>query len=230
MPFDYVIALDLDGRRAVVVGGGPVAAGRVADLRHAGANVLIVSPAPSEALGAVVADDAGVSLLRRGYTPGDLAGAAIAIATGEDALDVDAFWAESRAVGALASVLDDLGHTDFAAPALVRRGDLRVAVSTAGRAPALAKRVRRLLEDRLGDPWADLVDLLARVRAEAGPRDVPFDEWAGRWEAALDDVDLLVGLLAAGRGGDVRRHVLAHVRPGRIEAGHAVETELEASA
>lgn len=210
MPFGYVISLDLDDRLAVVVGGGVVAASRVVDLRDAGARVRVVAADVSDTLAEVVAaahTDAApgdrpsdaVELLRRPYARGDLDGAAVAIATREEPVDVDAFWAESRDRGVLASVLDDLAHSDFATPALVRSGSLRIAVATAGRAPALAKRLRRHLEQTLGDTAGELVDGLAEARDRVGPRTVDFDTWAARWACALDDLDGLLDMVRAGR-------------------------------
>lgn len=214
MPFQYVISLDLDGRLAVVVGGGAVAASRVADLRDSGARVRVVAASPGDDLAALVATDEHVELLPRAYTPGDLDGARIAIATGEDDLDVEAFWAESRATGTLASVLDDLDHCDFAAPSLVRAGSLRIAIATAGRAPALARRLREHLEATLGDAAGELVDALAEARDRAGPREVDFATWAGRWEVALADLDGLLALVRAGRTDEVVDHTVRVVTGG----------------
>ena len=202
MPCGYVIQLDLDDRLAVVVGGGVVAASRVVDLRDAGARVRVVATEVSDEL-AEVSDLEGVTLLRRPYASGDLGGATIAIATREEPvdrpLDVDAFWRESRDRGVLAAVLDDLDHADFAAPALVRSGSLRIAIATAGKAPALAKRLRIHLEETLGETAGELVDALAEARVRAGDRDVAFPVWAARWECALHDLDGMLDLVRAGR-------------------------------
>lgn len=214
MPFGYVISLDLDDRLAVVVGGGEVATSRVADLRDAGARVRVVTPSPEPALVEFAEADDHVTLARRPYAAGDLDGATIAIATREDALDADAFWAESRATGTLASVLDDLDHCDFAAPSLVRAGSLRIAIATAGRAPALARRLREHLEATLGDAAGELVDALAEARDRAGPREVDFATWAGRWEVALADLDGLLALVRAGRTDEVVDHTVRVVTGG----------------
>lgn len=204
MPFGYVIQLDLDDRLAVVVGSGVVSASRVVDLRDAGARVRVVAAEPSTELREVVAlHPDHVQLVERPWAHGDLDGATIAIATDEEPadrpLDVEGFWSETRERGVLAAVLDDLDHADFAAPALVRSGSLRIAVATAGRAPALAKRLRIHLEETLGDTAGELVDALAEARARAGARDVAFPVWAARWECALHDLDGLLDLVRAGR-------------------------------
>ncbi len=94
-------------------------------------------------------------------------------------------------------------------PSVLRRGELTVAVSTGGRAPALAKRLRHRLEEEIPPEYAALVDLLADARTEAlanRPRD--FATWARRWQAALADLDHLLALMADGRRDEVRRRVL----------------------
>jgi len=97
------------------------------------------------------------------------------------------------------NVVDDVPNCDFAAPAVVRRGDLVVAVGTGGRAPALASRLRAELGERFGPEWAELVELVGDVRA-ATLGDLPdLEERARRWRAALDLAEL-ERLVRAGRG------------------------------
>lgn len=223
MPFGYVISLDLDDRLAVVVGGGAVATSRVVDLRDAGARVRVVTPSPEPALADLADVDDHVELRVRPWAPGDLHGASIAIATQEDPLDREGFWAESRETGTLASILDDLDHCDFAAPSLVRSGSLRIAVATAGRAPAFAKRLRRHLETTLGDTAGELVDALAEARDRAGPREVDFDTWAARWEDALADLDGLLDQVRAGRTEEVVDRTVRIVTGRAADPDHAAE-------
>lgn len=188
--FGYVVALDLHGRTAVVVGGGREAVSRLGALLAAGATVTVITPRPSAQL--VVDMQAApdrTTLLQRDWQPGDLAGARIVIATREDpGTDVEALWAESRELHITTSVLDDLDHTDFAQPALVRRGDLRIAISTGGSAPALARRHREELEALLGPEHGDVIAAAATARELVGPRTVSFEEWAARWAHAVHDV------------------------------------------
>lgn len=199
--FGYVLALDLHDARAVLVGGGREAVHRLDALLAAGALVDVVTPAPDAALRDAI-DAAGdrATWHDRDYRPGDLEGARIAIATREDAgTDVQAFWDESRSRHVLTSVLDDIPHTDFAQPSLVRRGDLRIAISTGGAAPALARRYREDLEAHYGPEHGELLDAAREARERAGRRPVDFDEWAGRWSCAVWDVH---GLARRIRDGD----------------------------
>lgn len=213
--FDLTVSLDVTGRRAVIVGGGPEAEARVTALVHAGAEVVVVTPTPSAAL-----DDearAGrIRLHRRSWRAGDLAGAFLGYNTREDDTPVAEIWAESRARDVLFSTLDDKARCDFATPAVVRRGDLVLTVGTAGRAPALAKRLRQHLEAQIGPEYADLVDVLDAARAEVLPREVAFPAWAGRWSSALRDLDALTALVRDGRSDQARRQVVAAVGKGGL--------------
>lgn len=207
--FGYVLALDLIDARVVLVGGGAEAIHRLGALLAAGATVDVITPAPHDDLRRAI-DEAGgrATWHDRDYRRGDLEDARLAIATREDdGTDVDAFWAESRERHVLTSVLDDIPHTDFAQPSLVRRGDLRIAISTGGAAPALARRYREDLEAHYGPEHGDLLDAAREARELAGRRPVDFATWAERWSTAVQD---LHGLAARVRRGD-RAGVVAHV-------------------
>jgi siroheme synthase-like protein len=185
MAFGYPVLLELEGRRAVVVGELAVAAGKVDGLLAAGATVTVVAPGPAAALDRLAAEP-GVTVRRRGYRPGDLTGAFLCVAGLDDPAERSAVAAEARAAGVLVNVMDDVPNCDFAAPAVVRRGDLVVAVGTGGRAPALASRLRAELGERFGPEWVELVELVGEVRA-ATLADLPdLEERARRWRAALD--------------------------------------------
>jgi siroheme synthase-like protein len=197
MAFGYPVLLELEGRRAVVVGEAAVAGGKVDGLLAAGATVTVVAQGPAAELDRLEAEPR-VTVRRRGYLPGDLAGAFVCVAGAADPLLRSAVAAEARAAGVLVNVMDDVPNCDFAAPAIVRRGDLVVAVGTGGRAPALASRLRAELGGRFGPEWAELVELVGEVRA-ATLADLPdLEERARRWRAALD-LEELERLVRAGR-------------------------------
>jgi siroheme synthase-like protein len=199
MAFGYPMLLELGGRRAVVVGELAVEAGKVEGLLLAGAEVTVVAKGPEAALARLEADP-GVTVHRRGYGgPGDLAGAVVCVAHAAEAGVRDAIAADARAAGVLVNVMDDVPNCDFAAPAIVRRGDLVVAIGTGGRAPALASRLRAELGERFGPEWAELVDLVGRVRSATLPHLPDFQDRSRRWRAALD-LDELEQLVRAGQG------------------------------
>ncbi|MTV26310.1 bifunctional precorrin-2 dehydrogenase/sirohydrochlorin ferrochelatase [Nitriliruptoraceae bacterium ZYF776] len=211
MAFSLTVTLDVAGRRAVVVGGGHEAVARVGALLHGDAEVVVVTPDPDPELTAHAA--AGrIVLERRGWQPGDLVGAFVAYVTREDDTPVEATWAEATEHRVLLSTLDDIPRCHFATPSIVRRGDLAITIATAGRAPALAKRLRRKLEVELGEVYAELVDVLDEARQACLPRPVPFPEWAARWERALEDLDGLVALVDHGHRDEARDRVITALR------------------
>lgn len=206
MAFDYIVSLDLTGRPCVVVGDGPLAAERVAGLLASGAEVTVVTPTPRPG---VVVD--GVVHVPRLAEPADLDGAFLAIATREDGAEVEPLWAAAEQQGVLFAALDDVAHCHFGAVSTIRRGALRVTISTAGRAPALAKRLRQRLEQQIGDEAGRLVELVHEARRQVLPRQVGFDEWAARWGDALADLDHLLALARDGEDEAVIGHLHDHV-------------------
>ena len=198
MAFDYPVNLDLGGRRCVLAGSGPLAQERLEGLLASRAEVTLVTPAPSDELRAAAAAH-DVALHERELVEADLDDAFLAILTREDDHDVAALYAAAEARGVLFAALDDVPHCMFGAMSQLRRGDLRVTISSAGRAPALAKRLRQRLEDELEEELAELVEVVDEAKRRHGPRSVPFDVWAGRWACAMQDLDGLLGLLADGR-------------------------------
>ncbi|HEX2053584.1 MAG TPA: siroheme synthase CysG, partial [Actinomycetota bacterium] len=219
MAFGYPVMLEVRGRRCVVVGGGAVGESKVRGLLSAGAEVTVIDPKPTGTL-EDLAELGGVTLVRRAYRKGDLAGAFVAIAATDDGATNSEIFAEAQQERVLLNAVDDSQYCHFAVPSIVRRGDLLLTLSTGGKAPALAKRLRKGLASQFGEEYATLVDLLAEVREAAlAVRDVDFDEWAARWEAALEDD--LIGLVRAGRYGEVKDHVWRHLNAEREPAaGH----------
>ncbi|HYS17628.1 MAG TPA: bifunctional precorrin-2 dehydrogenase/sirohydrochlorin ferrochelatase [Candidatus Binatia bacterium] len=174
----FPVLLELADRRCVMVGGGMVAERRVDGLLAAGARVRVISPRTTRTLAALAAEGR-IELESRGYREGDLAGADLAfVAT--DAGEVNAAVArEARERGLWVNAADDPTHCTFILPALVRRGDLTVAVSTGGSSPALARAIREELEAYLTAEYATLAAIAAEARRElrAAGRLVTADAW-----------------------------------------------------
>ncbi|HVD14904.1 MAG TPA: NAD(P)-dependent oxidoreductase [Actinomycetota bacterium] len=160
----YPILVDVDGRSVVVVGGGRVAERRACELLGAGGIVRVVSPEVGAGL-ADLAAEGELVVEPRPYRRGDLAGAALAVAATSDPEVNRRVVEDGRDAGVLVNRADAPDEGGFSVPAVLRRGDLTVAVATAGKAPGLAGAVRRRLERDFGPEWADLVDLLAADRA-----------------------------------------------------------------
>jgi len=159
----YPVFLDLHGRRAVVIGGGAVAEQKVHGLVGAGAHVTVVSTDVTPALGALARRNA-IEHKRRPYRRGDIKGAWLAIAATDDRGTNGAVWAEAEQLGVPLNAVDDLEHCSFIAPAVHRKGDITVAVSTAGKSPALAVRLRQRIARLVGRAEARLCELLGELR------------------------------------------------------------------
>jgi precorrin-2 dehydrogenase / sirohydrochlorin ferrochelatase len=174
----YPVLLDLAGRPCVMVGGGIIAERRVDGLLTAGARVTVISPRLTRALAALAAEGR-IGHEAREYREGDLEGADLAfVAT--DAGEVNAAVArEARERSVWINAADDPARCTFILPALVRRGDLTVAVATGGSSPALARAIREELEAYLTDDYATLAAIAAEARREvrAAGRPVTADAW-----------------------------------------------------
>lgn len=210
MPFGYPVMLELRGRRVVVIGDDAVREGKVEGLLAAGADdVLVVAEEPGNRL-----DDlsgiGGVRVERRPWLPTDLDGAQLCVAASRDAGDRSAIALAARARGVLVNVMDDIPNCDWAAPAVIRRGELVLSVSTGGASPALAKQLRRRLGDQYGEEWSEILTVLRSVREETLPALPGFTMRAARWAAALD-LDEAVALVRAGRSDALRRRLRARL-------------------
>jgi uroporphyrin-III C-methyltransferase/precorrin-2 dehydrogenase/sirohydrochlorin ferrochelatase len=174
-PLAYMVALDLAGRHCVVLGGGEMAALRVAGLLDAGALVTVVAPALQPTLEQLAAAG-GIEWTARAYQPGDLRGAFLALNTSDDAATERSVRIEATVEGVLLNTHDRPASCDFASPALVRRGRLQVAVSTSGDSPYVAAAVRERLDRLIGAEWGSLLALVAGVRRRMRRAKVPATE------------------------------------------------------
>lgn len=161
----YPLCLDIADRLCLVVGGGPVAARKVRGLLDCGARVRLISPELCQDLEALARQGA-IELRQRPYTPGDLLGAWLVFAaTGVPAVQ-QAVAAEAAAAAIPCNLADAPAQCTFHVPAVLRRGDLTMAVATAGRSPALAALLRQELAERYGVEYAALVSLLGDLREQ----------------------------------------------------------------
>jgi len=187
MAFAYPVFLELEGKRAVVIGSLAVEEGKDDALRSAGAEVDVFE--------------------NGAWRPEDLDGAFICVASSIDASERDAIARAARDRGVLVNVMDDISNCDFAAPAIVRRGDLVLAISTGGASPAVARKVREDLERRFGSEWAETLAVIAEVRRETLPALGDLRVRSKRWRQALD-LDEAVELVRTGRADELRRTLI----------------------
>ncbi len=193
----YPAFLDLRDRPCVVIGGGAVAAEKVRGLLDAGARVTVIAPAVTGPLEALAAEER-IVLRRRSYRPGDLKAVFLAIAADGDRDTRTAIWQEAEAERVVLNSVDDAAHCHFIAPAIHRRGDLVVAVSTAGKSPALAVRLRDRFAAEIGPEYGALLELFGELRPEIASREPDFGRRTALWYR-LVDLDLAADL----RRGDV---------------------------
>ena len=190
----YPMFLNISGKRCVVVGGGRVALRKVRALLEHGASVEVISPDLCPELVELV-ERGQIRTSCRHYQPGDLQKALIAIAATDNSDINQQVVKEARSEAVLVNVADDLENSDFIVPSCVRRGSMTIAVSTAGRSPALARKIRARLENEFGDEYASLVHLIGEVRAEVKRQGIKVN--GDDWQKAID-LDLMIELLKRG--------------------------------
>src|SRR5689334_19638384 len=154
------LVLDVTRLRLALIGNGPAAARRLALLDEAGAaDIIVYAPAPIAAL----ARRAGDRLVRRLPHPEELAAARVVFVS-EPSSENRTLAQAARAAGVLVHVEDEPALSDVHAPAVMRRGDLVIAVSTGGRSPALAAEIKRFLQTLFGAEWRGRLEELTLLR------------------------------------------------------------------
>jgi precorrin-2 dehydrogenase len=161
----YPICLRVADRPCVVIGGGRVAEQKTVALLNAGARVTLISPDMSPGLARLVAARR-IRHHRRPYATGDLHGCFLAYAATDDSALHARIAREAREAGVLLNVVDRPALCDFIMPAVTRRGELIIATSTSGASPALAKRIRRSMDEQFGHEYAQALRLLRRLRGQ----------------------------------------------------------------
>ncbi len=162
-PAFFPMMLNLGGKKCVVVGGGRIAAEKIGGLLRCGARILVISPRAERQIQRQ-ARAGTLGWRRRAFLSRDVEGAFLVIAATNSSTVNEAVFRACRARGVLCNAVDDPEHCDFLYPAVVRRGPLQIAVSTSGRSPGLASRLRRELEQEFGPEWSEWVEHLGEVR------------------------------------------------------------------
>ncbi len=159
----YPINIDIRGKVAIIVGGGAVAERKCRTLLEAGAAVTVIAPRLTRELRYCL-EKGRIVHLARNYRRGDLAGAFLVFAaTGDHAIS-SAVAEEAAEWHIPANIADMPEKSDFTTPAVVARGELLLTVSTGGKCPALSREIRRELETRYGDEYAEVLRIMGAVR------------------------------------------------------------------
>jgi precorrin-2 dehydrogenase/sirohydrochlorin ferrochelatase len=168
----FPIFLKLQGKKCVIAGGGVIGEGKAMGLLRSGACVVVVAPQVRPALQKLAA--AGTLTWRKGsFRPADLRGAFLVVAATGSIAQNREISCHCRRLGVLCNAVDDPGHCDFFYPAVVRRGALQIAISTDGRSPALAKRLRSELERQFGPEYAAWLEEVGEQRRKILSQNVP---------------------------------------------------------
>ncbi len=161
----YPICLDLQNRPVLIVGGGIIAEGKALQILAAEARIHIVSPTLTETLRQNVA--AGIITYRQGeFTETDLADKVLVIsATNIQAVN-EAVVQAAQTRGVLCNVVDQPALCDFITPTIITRGDLQIAISSSGKSPTVALRVKREIRELIGEEYQTLLEITADLRAQ----------------------------------------------------------------
>lgn len=159
----FPMFLKLTGKQCLVVGAGKVGEPKIGGLIDTGARIHVVATAASGPV-REWALAGKIDLELRPFSAGDLDGKFLAVvATASKNLN-EFIYREAQRRGVLCNVVDVPEYCDFFYPAVVRRGDLQIAVSTAGQSPSLAQKIRQQLEKQFGPGYADWVEQLGETR------------------------------------------------------------------
>lgn len=188
----YPVFLDIAGKPVVVIGGGNIALQKIEGLVDAGADVTVISPDVLPDIQGYF--DAGKAMhIAREWRPGDLSGFVLVFVATDDRSTNAVITQEGREKGIWVNAVDDVPNCDFIMPGIVRKGDITLAISTAGKSPAMARKLREDITEFLSDVDAAVLELAAEVRTElrGANRVVPHCERCGRtsndvWNIALD--------------------------------------------
>jgi len=157
--------LKLEGRSCLVVGAGKIGESKIRSLLAARAKVRVIAPWVTPAVEAW--ERAGVLTRQaREFEAADLDSTFLVVAATSSIKVNDQVYREAHRRQVLCNVVDDPDRCDFYYPAVVRRGDLQVAISTAGKSPALAQRLRREFEAQLAPVYAGWIEELGRIRKQ----------------------------------------------------------------
>lgn len=159
----FPIFVKLQGRLLVVVGGGEIAAGKIEGLLRAGGRVRVIAPEVHVSLAEPIRSRK-IEWLPRKFAAGDLDGATLVIAaTSAPGVNASVFR-EADARGILCNAVDDIENCHFYYGSIVQRGDLQIAISTNGKSPALAQRLRQELEQQFGPEYEVWLEWLGAAR------------------------------------------------------------------
>jgi len=160
----YPVNLDIRNRNCLVVGGGDVGTRKVMTLLDCGAMVIVVSPAVTEKI-EELSNKGLIKLEKRGFKPTDLDQMFLVIGATDNPELNRQIHAGAERLGMLCNIADRPEVCNFILPAIVNREDLIIAISTSGKSPAFAKKMRKDLEKKFGTEYAEFLTLMGGIRS-----------------------------------------------------------------
>ena len=181
----YPVYIQLREQPCIVIGGGKIAEGKVQGLLAVQAKVTVIAPDLTSHLQSLVKQKQ-IMYVSRKYQAGDLTGAFLVICATDQAEINRQVWEEASANHQLVNVVDDTPRCNFIAPSILRKGDLTIAISTSGKAPALAVRLKERLQRELGPEYERFLELAGELR-EPLARHIPdFETRKAIWYELVD--------------------------------------------
>ena len=161
----YPVCLNIEGKECIVVGGGSVAERKVMTLIESGAEVTVISPYLTSKLQELV-EEKNIRHISSIYADEFIERPFLIIAATDDQDTNRKVYQYAKTNNILVNVVDDPELCTFLAPAIVRRGDLTISVSTSGKSPLLSRRIKEDIESKYGPEYAELVRLMGEMRSE----------------------------------------------------------------
>jgi precorrin-2 dehydrogenase len=174
-PKVFPMFLKLEGRRCLVVGAGTIAEGKIGGLIATDATIRVVAPEATAQVQAW-AGEGKIDWERRKFQSSDLQGVFLVVASTSSTSVHEEIFTEAQRLGVLCNIVDVPHLCDFFYPAVVRRGSLQIAISTAGESPALSQRLRKELEQQFGPEYEAWVAAIGEARAELATRDLTAED------------------------------------------------------
>jgi precorrin-2 dehydrogenase/sirohydrochlorin ferrochelatase len=181
----YPIYVQLREQPCIVIGGGKIAEGKVEGLLAAEAQVTVIAPELTHHLHKLE-EEKQIAYFARTYQPGDLTGAFMVICATDRADINHQVWQEASANRQLVNVVDDTPRCNFIAPSILRKGDLAIAISTSGKAPALAVRLKERLQREIGPEYERFLELAGALREPLAQHIPDFERRKALWYKLVD--------------------------------------------
>jgi len=181
----YPVYIELRNQSCVVVGGGKIAEGKVEGLLAVEARVTLISPELSPRL-QELSNQKQITYIPRAYQPGDLTGAFLVICATDQTEINHQVWQEASANRQLVNVVDDTPRCNFIAPSILRKGDLTIAISTSGKAPALAVRLKERFQREIGPEYERFLELAGELREPLAKHIPDFETRKALWYELVD--------------------------------------------